>query len=146
MAREKTSVIPRKKLLEEKGTVCINCQQDKQNEIIFHHIIPISIGGQDILSNIVPLCEKCHSLVHFGKEKNISHSELIKEGLKKTNKRIGRPSCTIDNIPENFKNYYYLIKSGQKNITTAARELQCSRTTIYKYIHIIEDDLQQRQN
>lgn len=45
MAREKTSVISRKKLLEEKGTICINCQQNKQNEIIFHHVVPISLGG-----------------------------------------------------------------------------------------------------
>ncbi len=45
MAREKTSIISREKLLKEKGTICINCRQDKQNEIIFHHVVPISVGG-----------------------------------------------------------------------------------------------------
>ena len=140
MGREKTSKISRNILIKEKGTICINCQQNKNNEIIFHHIVPLSLGGKDILSNIVPLCSDCHSLIHFGAKKNISHSSLIKKGLQKSTKRNGRPPITKDTIPQDFKEYYPLIKNKQKNISEAARELHHSRTTIYKYIKIIEKE------
>ena len=38
------------------------------------------IGGKDIISNMCCLCYKCHQLIHFGKNKNINHSEVTKVG------------------------------------------------------------------
>jgi DNA invertase Pin-like site-specific DNA recombinase len=53
---------------------------------------------------------------------------------------IGRKTTTIEDIPSNFKNEYYpLIKNKQISITEVARQLKMSRTTIYKYIGIIEN-------
>ena len=31
-----------------------------------HHIIPLSQGGLDSLSNVISLCPNCHREVHFG--------------------------------------------------------------------------------
>lgn len=133
----------RNKLLQEKGIQCCNCQKNCE-DIVFHHIVPLSLGGSENFSNIVPLCNNCHNLIHHGKNNNhYTHSELIKEGMKKAKENgvaIGRKTTTIEDIPSNFKNEYYpLIKNKQISITEVARQLKMSRTTIYKYIGIIEN-------
>jgi 5-methylcytosine-specific restriction endonuclease McrA len=52
--------IQRKQLINSKGTICCNCLKDEKENIMFHHIVPVSIGGTDNDSNIVPLCQTCH--------------------------------------------------------------------------------------
>jgi hypothetical protein len=42
---------------------CCNCDS---NGMIKHHIVPASLGGTDRPSNIVYVCEACHSLIHPG--------------------------------------------------------------------------------
>ena len=95
-------------LIALKGNKCVNCGIEKN--IIFHHIVPLALGGKDILSNIVPLCDNCHFLLHHGvnKKGDINHSFLIKEGLNKTRKNgtiLGRPSLTKQTILEKYPNY-----------------------------------------
>ena len=131
----------RQQLILNKGTVCCNCLINCREEINFHHVIPIAIGGTNNFSNIVPLCDNCHNKIHGLMINNsISHSQLIKEGIQKAKDKgikIGRQSTTINNIPDSFKNEYPLIKSKIKTITQVARELHLSRTTVYKYIEIL---------
>lgn len=47
---------------EKLGCKCVNCESEEKIE--YHHIVPITVGGTNRLSNIVPLCEKCHKAVH----------------------------------------------------------------------------------
>ena len=80
-----------KTLQHECGIRCRNC--GTKTDIEYHHIIPLSLGGNDTLSNIVPLCSTCHELLHFGKNNEISHSEATKRGVAKARaagKQIGR--------------------------------------------------------
>lgn len=49
------------------GTVCCNCGEDVGGLIEYHHVVPLELGGNDIMSNLAPLCPKCHSIVSFGK-------------------------------------------------------------------------------
>ena len=51
---------------------------------------------------------------------------------------IGRPQTTKDNIPAIFLRHYPAYKSGQLNISELARVCDLSRTTIYKYIDLLE--------
>ena len=132
------------KFLKEKlGITCINCGTSTE-EVKFHHIVPIVLGGFDILTNIVPLCENCHNLVHHatGKSGELNHSYLIKQGLEKAKKEgkcIGRPSLTIENIPQECFEIYQLLESKQINKTEGARKLGCSRPTLYKYLEVIKN-------
>ena len=51
----------RKPLEEAKkiyGTKCINCGAEEHIE--YHHVVPLKDGGNDIPTNIVPLCWECH--------------------------------------------------------------------------------------
>ncbi len=53
-------------------------------------------------------------------------------------KQIGRPQITRDNIPAIFLRHYPAYKNGQLNITELSRVCDLSRTTVYKYISLLE--------
>ena len=53
-------------------------------------------------------------------------------------KQIGRPQITVDNLPSGFLRHYPAYKSGHLNISELARVCDLSRTTIYKYITLLE--------
>lgn len=52
--------------------------------------------------------------------------------------KIGRPKLTKDEIPQAFYRHYPAYKSGQLNVSELARVCDLSRTTVYKYIEILE--------
>ena len=52
--------------------------------------------------------------------------------------RIGRPQITKDNVPAIFLRHYPAYKSGHLNISEFSRMCDLSRTTIYKYISLLE--------
>ena len=52
--------------------------------------------------------------------------------------KIGRPQITVDNLPSGFLRHYPAYKSGHLNISELARVCDLSRTTIYKYIDLLE--------
>ena len=53
-------------------------------------------------------------------------------------KTIGRPQTTKDDIPAIFLRHYPAYKTGHLNITELSRVCDLSRTTIYKYISLLE--------
>ena len=53
-------------------------------------------------------------------------------------KQIGRPQVTADSIPAIFLRHYPAYKNGQLNISELARVCDISRTTVYKYIGLLE--------
>ena len=53
--------------------------------------------------------------------------------------RIGRPQVTVDNIPATFLRHYPAYKKGQLNVSELARVCDLSRTTVYKYIELLEN-------
>lgn len=73
MGKRNTSEKFRSQVIELHGAKCVNCGSD--DAIEFHHIVPIALGGTDALTNVVPLCYKCHKAAHTGRRKG----EIIKE-------------------------------------------------------------------
>ena len=68
-------------------------------------------------------------------------SERVKSGMRNAIEKghyPGRPKTTKDNIPERFFIYYTKYHRRELTITEIARYYKCSRTTVYKYIRIIE--------
>ena len=53
-------------------------------------------------------------------------------------KRIGRPQVTVESIPAIFLRHYPAYKSDHLNISEFSRVCGLSRTTIYKYISLLE--------
>ena len=60
------------------------------------------------------------------------------ENARAKGKQIGRPQITVDNLPSGFLRHYPAYKSGHLNISELARVCDLSRTTIYKYIDLLE--------
>lgn len=53
-------------------------------------------------------------------------------------KRIGRPQVGKEDIPANFLRHYPAFKNGTLNVSELARVCDLSRTTVYKYISLLE--------
>lgn len=70
-------------------------------------------------------------------------SQRVKSGMANARikgKKIGRPALTNNNLPPKFLQYYPTYKRGELNITDFAGILKCSRTTLYKYINLMEKE------
>ena len=74
------------------GNTCCNCQSDKNIE--YHHIVPLALGGADIVSNIVPLCHQCHKAAHCGR--HISHYRKSVNGGRKPKSSVEKHSEIFD--------------------------------------------------
>lgn len=137
----------REYLYKMKGTICANCGQDKKEQIEYHHIIPIILGGQDVLTNIIPLCHNCHDLIHHNKDSNINTGYLVKisQALKEANltitkkkkvRKIGRPALTYNDLTDEIKQIIIKIQNKEIYKKDAAIKLNISRPTLDKYIQI----------
>lgn len=40
----------------------------ERNKLHVHHKVPLSKGGRNVLSNLITLCQDCHSKIHGGKK------------------------------------------------------------------------------
>ena len=60
------------------------------------------------------------------------------ENAKAKGKQIGRPQVTKDNVPAIFLRHYPAYKTGHLNISELSRVCDLSRTTIYKYMSLLE--------
>ena len=61
------------------------------------------------------------------------------ENARAKGKQIGRPQVTAENIPATFLRHYPAYKKGQLNVSELARVCDLSRTTVYKYIGLLEE-------
>ena len=63
----------------------------------------------------------------------------VKSGMENAKgARIGRPPLTKDDIPQVFYRHYPAYKNKQLNVSELARVCDMSRTTMYKYIEVLE--------
>lgn len=127
-----------KKDKNEIGMQCCNCGSTEELE--YHHIVPISLGGNDINSNMACLCYTCHEKIHFGESKHGLHSTVIKMGLdvaKAKGKKLGRP---VTGVPKEFVKEYNKFQSGEYGSITVVQfaKLQgIAVSTFYKYVSIL---------
>lgn len=105
----------------------------------------LNIGGSFIIDcskgELDPMTEGMVKMwgVFAEMERNII-SQRVKSGManaKAKGKKIGRPHITSENLPPKFTAYYSLYIEGRISITDYAKMLDCSRTTIYKYIELM---------
>ena len=55
--------------------------------------------------------------------------------------RIGRPQATVEDIPAVFYRHYPAFKNKQLNVSELARVCDLSRTTVYKYLNLLESEV-----
>ena len=67
--------------------------------------------------------------------------ERVRSGManaKAKGAKIGRPQATADDVPAVFLRHYPAYKKKQLNVSELARVCDLSRTTVYKYIDLLE--------
>ena len=67
----------------------------------------------------------------------------VKSGLANARAKgviLGRPKTKVDDIPQNVKSAYDLLRKKSINKSECARMLSMSRVTLDKYIKILEVD------
>ena len=114
---------------------CINCGAEATEQ---HHIVPKSVGGNDIESNKVWVCSKCHCLIHgFNQIKRGEHwKELQRAGIekaKKEGKYKGRKPIEIDKSL--FTEACIQWRDGKRTAKSIYKEFNISSQTFYRRIH-----------
>lgn len=109
-------------LAENLGCECANC--GSTDNIEYHHIVPVALGGTNRLTNIVPLCSRCHKAAHGSH--HISHYT--------NNCKGGRKSKVPDE--EAFKAYDfwlggYIGNKKLKQLLNLSRSTQPNTTRQY---------------
>ena len=85
---------------ELQGCKCLLCDKKIQK---YHHIVPRSKGGSNIVSNFAGLCDKCHELVHT--DDTYTQKLLkLKEGCYKI--KISLLNSCMDRIIEELNKFY----------------------------------------
>lgn len=107
----------------------------------------LNIGGSFIIDcskgNMDPMTEGMVKMwgVFAEMERNII-SQRVKSGMNNAiakGKKIGRPVTTSDTLPDKFWKYYKQYQDKQINISEFSRLMDCTRTSIYKYIKIADN-------
>ena len=68
----------------------------------------------------------------------------VKSGManaKAKGAKIGRPQATVEDIPAAFLRHYPAFKNKQLNVSELARVCDLSRTTVYKYLNLLESEV-----
>lgn len=114
---------------------CVNCGKPGEE---LHHVVPLSLGGNDIDSNKVWLCNECHNLIHnrsLGAGKLAAQSLNYQKALRE--ERVGRPRAQRT---EQFITAYKDWKAGKITGLEAIKRSGVSSATFYKMGHEIEKE------
>lgn len=114
---------------------CINCGMEATEQ---HHVVPKSVGGNDIESNKVWVCSNCHCLIHgFNLTKRGERwKELQRAGIekaKKEGKYKGRKPIEIDKTL--FTEACVQWRNEERTAKSIYEEFNISSQTFYRRIH-----------
>ena len=100
---------------------CFECESTE--EIHLHHVVPRSLGG----TRTVPLCGRCHSLVH---SKDLTRiGTLTSKAMKR---KIRRAEYVGGKVPYGFRNVNgrLVVDAEELDIVRQARELRAGGLTL----------------
>ena len=104
-------------------TVCFECEAPVE---CFHHVIPRSKGGK----MTIPLCNKCHGLVH---DMNMVKSRtLAKEGIRKAKERgvyLGRKKGTKEDKIKFLSKHQDIVSLINKGVTVRSISKQTGKSS-----------------
>lgn len=109
----------REKALERDRYSCAKCKERKFLHI--HHLVPRSKGGKDEPSNLVTLCEKCHSAIHIERQVSLGKRflEYCRDLLLKFKREfLGKDVYDIDYVLRNCFGWASFRHSQREIINT----------------------------
>ncbi|WP_422406942.1 MULTISPECIES: HNH endonuclease [Gammaproteobacteria] len=107
---------------------CQNCGSDEDLHI--HHIVPLSLDGNNILSNMARLCMECHNKIHgqnldYKNLKEKKFKDAVKEG------RVGRPTSPEKDLDD----AYQLWLTKKHTIKEILKQTGVSQGRLYRKIN-----------
>ena len=99
MKRKTIPEIAKKRLFQEAGSKCPNCQEANVATLEIHHIRPLAQGGGDDEGNLIVLCSNCHSKATAGE---ILENDILRLKISLMKKKIpsdNRGGGNIINFP-----------------------------------------------
>jgi hypothetical protein len=120
------------------GRYCCNC--GSEDDVQYHHIVPLSYGGNNVISNMCCLCGSCHDKIHYKKDRG-NLSESVKAGLNRARQRgvvlghlpgttfITKKSLHSKGIIANYAKEF----GGDMEDPEVMERCGCSRNSYYKY-------------
>ena len=109
--------------------ICNTCGVET-DKLTIHHVLPKSLGGRDIDTNIVKICTTCHNKIHG--TQNVFSSSLIKNKLnmlKNDGQSLGPPTKVNDATISMFKE----LRNQGYSFSEISKHTNFSIGTIHKY-------------
>jgi len=104
LRREHANRIGRGYYLDKLPSKCCNC--GAADNLVYHHIVPISQGGTNNITNIAVVCARCHKAIHNEKE---IRAYNLKSGS-------GRPAKVSEEVSNKAFEEYIYCRIGQKEL------------------------------
>lgn len=108
---------------------CVIC--GKNDDLHHHHIIPLSIGGEDHEHNIITLCCEHHDWIHnIQRTRKMKFNDLVKAGQAKSGNYGGRPPIPqhqvdeIVNLRKDGYTYRQIRKKTKRSLATIERYIK----------------------
>ena len=86
MKRKTIAEMVKKRLFQEAGSKCPNCQEEDVATLQIHHIRSLAQGGADDEENLIVLCSNCHSKVTAGE---ILENDILRLKISSDNRGSG---------------------------------------------------------
>lgn len=94
------------------GNECVSCGSHENLE--YHHIVPLYVGGSNRPTNIVPLCKQCHYAVHYGVRLDKSKLKRISGGRKKDIPTEKEVALYADYVWSRIPRSEYIRQTGKR--------------------------------
>ena len=116
--------------------VCFEC--GAEGDIHNHHVVPKILGG----TRTIPLCEKCHGLVH-GRHM-VGQSRLVVAGLERARQRgvrLGRRPGFKDTPEQFLEKHIEIVRcvTNKVSVRRTADRLNVSTATVQKVKRVLRN-------
>ena len=137
MRKRKTGALSNRKFVRalyehyDGAKKCVCCEDPIQTPN-WHHILPVALGGKDIITNMVPVCDACHKAIH-----NMKPAWYYKF---KAGPSGGRPIDRPENCENIFEDYVRCRISKSEAAERLGKSLhfiECKAFIEYKFNHSI---------
>lgn len=100
-------------IFRKSNGICWYCGKDIHTDLTIDHIVPISDGGSDDLSNLVPCCKSCNSAKRNKTLEEYRRYQQKKFGMVLSKKQIDWLKTKGINVPAPDPYFFWFEKQGR---------------------------------
>lgn len=127
------------------GNACCNCGNTE--DIQYHHIVPIAMGGNHILSNLVCICGTCHTKIH-GYKRAENWKELQLAGIQKAKENgvhFGKQPANYESVMASIAKHLTVFEGGDLTEKEIEEMNNIKPTTFHKIKKMLYEELEKEE-